>query len=214
MRMEAVNAHVYVVDDDVDVRKSLHFLLATSGIRSWPFNGGQEFVAQLADLPPAPILLDIRMAGLDGFGVLTELGARDLRWPVIMMTAHGDVPIAVRAMKQGAIEFLEKPFALEDLESAVMRGFALLEEQEGQRQRRVLARRRLEALTPRELEVMGELVKGAPNKIVAHRFGLSTRTVEMHRAGAMTKLGLKSLAEAALLMAAAEVAARNAGSEA
>jgi two-component system response regulator FixJ len=196
--------HVYVVDDDVAVRKSLNFLLSTSGVRSWPFIDGKDFVAQLADLPPAPVLLDVRMAGVDGFGVLTELASRDIGWPVIMMTAHGDVPVAVRAMKQGAIEFLEKPFSVEDLESAITRGFALLEVYEEQQRTKNAARRRLESLTSRELEVMGELIKGAPNKLAAHHFGLSTRTIEMHRASAMAKLGLKSLAEAALLMAAAD----------
>jgi two-component system response regulator FixJ len=201
--MTAAGLHVYVIDDDPDVRKSLHFLLATSAIRSWPFVGGQDFIDQLSELAPAPVLLDVRMPGIDGFGVMGELAARGLGWPVITMTAHGDVPVAVRAMKLGAIEFIEKPFAAEDLEVAVRRGFAVLEEDQHLRRRESEARHRLDTLSPRERQVIHELVKGVPNKVAAHLFGLSTRTIEMHRASAMTKLGLKSLAEVAMLISTA-----------
>jgi two-component system response regulator FixJ len=201
--MEATGLHVYVIDDDADVRKSLHFLLATSSIRAWPFAGGQDFVEQLAELEPAPILLDVRMPGIDGFGVMAELSALDLSWPVIVMTAHGDIAVAVRAMKLGAIEFIEKPFSAEDLEIAVRRGFELLKDDQERRSRQAAARQRLEALSPREWEVLRELVKGAPNKVAAHLFGLSTRTIEMHRASAMTKLGMRSLPEVASLISAA-----------
>ena len=120
------NRCVYVIDDDVDVRKSLHFLLATSDIRAWPFAGGEDFIGQLTDLSPAPILLDVRMAGIDGFGVMAELAAHGIGWPVIVMTAHGDIPVAVRAMKLGAIEFIEKPFLAEELEIALKRAFVVL----------------------------------------------------------------------------------------
>jgi two-component system response regulator FixJ len=203
--MPASNLSVYVIDDEADVRKSLHFLLSTSGIRTWPFAGGQDFVDQLSGLEPAPILLDVRMPGIDGFGVMAELAARDLDWPVIIMTAHGDVPVAVRAMKLGAIEFIEKPFSADDLEIAVRRGFALLEEDRERRDRQVEARHRLDALSPREREVIGQLVKGAPNKVAAHLMALSTRTIEMHRANALQKLGLRSLAEAASLISTARL---------
>lgn len=204
--MKATGLHVYVIDDDADVRKSLHFLLATSMIRSWSFVGGQDFIDQLNDLGPAPVVLDVRMPGVDGFGVMAELAARRLGWPVIIMTAHGDVPVAVRAMKLGAIEFIEKPFIAEDLEAAVRRGFVLLDKDQARRERETEARRRLEALSPRELQVIYELLKGVPNKVAAHHLGLSTRTVEMHRASAMTKLGFRSLAEVALLISTAALA--------
>lgn len=202
--MEGTNRHLYVVDDDVEVRKSLHFLLSTVDIRTWPFLGGQDFVDQLVDLRPAPVLLDIRMPGMDGFDVLREMELRDLDWPVIVMTAHGDVPVAVRAMKQGAIEFLEKPFSAPDLEAAVARGFSLLEAGQERREKQDAARQRLSSLTAREREVVIELARGAPNKVVAHRLDLSIRTVEMHRSSAMSKLGVKSLVEAATLLSAAD----------
>ncbi|TPG42569.1 DNA-binding response regulator [Sphingomonas koreensis] len=196
------NARVYVVDDDAEVRKSLHFLLATSSIQTWPFAGGDDFIEQLADLEAAPILLDIRMPVIDGFGVIAELAARSISWPVIVMTAHGDIPAAVRAMKQGAIEFIEKPFSVEDLEAAVMRGLEIVAADEMVREREAAARDRVRKLTPREDEVIRELLTGAANKVVAYRLGLSTRTIEMHRASALNKLGLKSLAGVASLFAA------------
>ena len=198
---------VYVVDDDLDVRKSLHFLLATSNIQTWPFASGADLIAGLPELEPAPILLDIRMPGIDGFGVMAELARRDIGWPLIVMTAHGDIPVAVRAMKQGAMEFLEKPFSAEELEMAVMRGFKLLQLDQDSRDRQTEIRHRFDTLTPREAEVIRALVKGAANKVVAHQFGLSTRTIEMHRASALTKLNVKSLAEVALLLASIDAAA-------
>lgn len=194
---------VYVVDDDAEVRKSLHFLLATSNIESWAFGDGADFIAQIGDLTPAPILLDIRMPDMDGFDVIAQLHALDIFWPVIILSAHGDVPVAVQAMKQGAIEFIEKPYVAEDLELAIADGFATLAAGLESRQRREVARQKMQLLSPREGEVVRELISGAPNKIVAHRLGLSTRTVEMHRARAMAKLNLKSIAEAASLLALA-----------
>lgn len=202
--MEVGNRYIYVIDDEVDVRKSLHFLLATFGIRSWPFARGQDFVAQVAELKPAPVLLDIRMPVMDGFGVMREMQARSLNWPIIVMTGHGDIPVAVRAMKQGAIEFIEKPFPAENLELALGRAFELLERARDRQTAIDLALAQLSMLTSRELEVLKELVKGAPNKVTAYNLGLSIRTVEMHRRNAMKKLRLKSLAEAALIVAVAE----------
>ena len=203
--MEGAGRHVYVVDDDLDIRKSLHFLLATANIRSWPFADGSDFVDQLDTLEAAPVLLDVRMPGVDGLSVMAELSARGCGWPVIVMTAHGDVPVAVRAMKLGAIEFIEKPFVAEDLEEAIERGFQLLAANRERDERRAMAKARLEGLTGRELDVIQLLLKGHPNKVVAYELGLSTRTVEMHRAGAMGKLGVRSLAEVAQLVSAAEI---------
>lgn len=195
---------VYVIDDNLEMRKSLHFLLSTLGMRSWPFPSGLEFLEQLDHLAPAPILLDMRMSGLDGHGVLTELSERDVRWPTIMMTGHGDIAIAVNTMKLGAIDFLEKPFEAETLEVALKRGFALLADYLQGESRRAVAVRMINSLSRREAEVIDGLVSGLPNKLVAHRLGLSTRTVEMHRANAIAKLEGRSMAEVATILALAK----------
>jgi len=189
-------AMIYVIDDNSELRKSLHFLLATMKITAWPFSGAEDFLAILPSLEPAPILLDIRMPDMSGIECLTELAARNIRWPVIVMSAHGDIAIAVSAMKLGAIEFLEKPFEAGAIDIALNRAFAILSEITRTTLVRDTARKLFGRLTPREAEVVTELMKGLPNKVVAHRLSLSTRTVEMHRATAMGKLGIKSIAEA------------------
>lgn len=202
---------VYVIDDDADVRKSLHFLLGVSSITAWPFAESTDFLDQLAGLAPAPILLDIRMPRIDGLQMLAILKERDVRWPVIVMTAHGDVAIAVRAMKLGATEFLEKPFSPDSLEQVLDQAFGDLERLEGAVQARRAARRLLAQLSRREGEVLTILMEGVPNKVAAHRLDLSTRTVEMHRGNALAKLGLKSIAEAVALAATAQLAGQPLG---
>lgn len=192
---------VYVIDDDSEMRKSLHFLLSTMQMRSWPFVSGEDFVQQLPTLEMAPILLDIRMAGMDGFDVLNELAARKINWPIIVMTAHGDIAIAVRAMKLGAIEFLEKPFETGALETALARAFATGKEIHEAESRQAGAKRLFQTLTDRENQVIEALLEGASNKVVAYRLGLSVRTVEMHRGNAMAKFGLKTIAEVGALSA-------------
>ncbi len=201
--MDKAERYVYVVDDDLEVRKSLHFLLATASVRSWPFASGQDFVAQLPDLTPAPVLLDIRMPGMDGFDVIGVMNARDLYWPKIVMTGHGDVPVAVRAMKMGAAEFIEKPFSADDVEAALERGFLALEAEQKNRAHARATCALFDTLSDREREVISGLLKGLPNKLVAHSLDLSVRTVQMHRRNAMSKLGRKSLPEIALLLSAA-----------
>lgn len=194
---------IYVIDDDSDVRKSLHFRLMASSITVWPFANATDFLDQLDHLTPAPILLDLRMPGIDGLQVLAVLKERDVQWPVIVMTAHGDVPIAVRAMKLGAIEFLEKPFPVGTLDRALDHAFGILDAVVRTRSVQAEARRLLDLLSPRELEIMTILTAGVQNKVVGHRLGISVRTVEMHRANALGKIGLKSIAEVMALMRAA-----------
>lgn len=203
---------VYIIDDDVDVRKSLHFLLTTAGIAAWPFADAADFLDALEGLRPAPILLDVRMPGIDGLDLLALLEKRDLRWPIIMMTAHGDVPIAVRAMKLGAIEFLEKPFPPEMLDQALARAFVVLDDLMVQQRTRDEAREQIAALSPREREVLTVLIKGVANKEAAARLGLSTRTVEMHRASALARLQRKSIAEVISLWLAADLTVSTADS--
>jgi two-component system response regulator FixJ len=195
---------VYVIDDDPDIRKSIHFLLLASSIRAWPFARADDFLDQLQDLVPAPIMLDLRMPDIDGLHLLEILRQRRLHWPVIVMTAHGDIPAAVRAMKLGAIEFLEKPFRPDVLDQALALSFDLVDRTMREESEREVARRLVASLTPREREVVATLTEGVQNKIVAHRLGISARTVEHHRANALVKLGVKSIAEVLSLIAAAD----------
>lgn len=196
--------HIYVIDDDVDVRKSVHFLLSASAVRAWPFARARDFVEQLDELVPAPILLDLRMPDMHGLHLLEILKQRGVHWPVIIMTAHGDIPVAVRAMKLGAIEFLEKPFQPDALDHALAQGYALVDRMIRQQGERDAARLLLALMTSREHEVVTILTEGVQNKTVAHRLGISARTVEIHRAHALAKLGVKSIAEVLALLVAAE----------
>lgn len=161
----------------------------------WPFASAADFIEQMPALTPAPVLLDIRMANIDGLQLLELLNEQGVSWPVIIMTAHGDVGVAVKAMKLGAIEFLEKPFAPELLDNAIKQAFVVLEQTEHLVSERDRARQRIGKLTAREAEIMAILIEGVHNKEVAHRLNLSVRTVEMHRANALAKLGVKSMAE-------------------
>lgn len=197
--------HIYVIDDDSDVRKSLHFRLMASSITVWPFGDAGDFLDQIGGLNPAPILLDLLMPGIDGLQVLATLREREVQWPVIVMTAHGDVPIAVRAMKLGAIEFLEKPFPVGTLDRALDHAFRLLDSVVRSGSARAEARRLVDLLTPRKLEILTILTTGMQNKVVANRLGISVRTVEMHRSNALAKISLKSIAEVLALLRAAEL---------
>jgi two-component system response regulator FixJ len=196
---------VYVIDDDIDVRKSLHFLLASSSIIGWPFATSADFLDQLPGLVPAPILLDIRMPIIGGLQTLEILRERGISWPVIVMTAHGDVTVAVRAMKLGAMDFLEKPFKSDLLDCVLDNAFNILAQTQRLLGVRDHARRLIGGLSKRESETVALLIEGVPNKIAAHRLGLSARTVEMHRSNALTKLGLKSIPEVIALVTAADL---------
>lgn len=202
---ERKTRRVYIIDDDSQIRKSLHFLLASSDIIAWPFASCGDFLEQLADLAPAPILLDIRMPQIDGLQMLEILGERQVPWPVIIMTAHGDVSIAVRAMKLGAIDFVEKPFRPDLLDTVLEQAFTQLDRIEQSVHRRDEARRLIGQLSKREREIIAILMEGVLNKEAAHRLGLSIRTVEMHRGNALAKLGLRSVAEVVTLISAAKL---------
>lgn len=191
--------YVYVVDDDRDVRRSLSFMLSASYIRSYPFGSGSDFLDSLADLEPGCVLLDLRMPDMDGFDVMSALRQRDVDWPVVVMTGHGEVPVAVRAMKLGAVDFIEKPFSESDLLSCFENAFALLGRREADAQRRKAAQDRVALLTARELDVLRGLLAGETNRQLATRLGISLRTVEMHRGNMMDRLQVANLAEALAL---------------
>ena len=193
------NQTVYVVDDDRDVRRSLSFMLAADDIRSYPFASGIDFLEALPDLDPGCVLLDLRMPEMDGFAVMGGMAEQFVDWPVIVMTGHGEVPVAVKAMKLGAIDFIEKPFTEETLHNSLDNGMALLATREASGQRRRNAHERVATLTAREREVLQALIGGQSNKSIAKQLGISLRTVEMHRGNMMDRLQVGSLAEALTL---------------
>jgi two-component system response regulator FixJ len=187
---------IYVVDDDRDVRRSLSFLLGASDMPSHPFGSGEDFLDALDDLAPGCILLDLRMPQMDGFQVMSELARRGIDWPVVVMTGHGDIPVAVRAMKLGAVDFIEKPFSEDEMVAAFSHAAALLRDREAAARDRREAARRIAQLSARETEVLRGLLAGESNKQLAGRLGLSLRTVEMHRGNMMERLGASTLAAA------------------
>jgi two-component system response regulator FixJ len=187
---------VHLVDDEDAIRRSAGFMLKTSGYRVRPFASGVELLKQARALEPGCILLDIRMPGMDGLEVQQALREAGVALPVIIMTGHGDIGVAVRAMKAGAIDFIEKPFEKEVLLSALEQGFSRLRREERNREKAEEAELRIASLTPRERDVLEGLAQGLPNKTIAYDLGLSPRTVEIHRANLMQKLGVHSLSEA------------------
>ena len=180
-------------------------MLSTAELSSRPFGSGLDFIEELDELRPGCILLDIRKPQVDGFPVMAELARKRVEWPVIVMTGHGEVSVAVRAMKLGAVDFIEKPFEEGVLLSSLERAFGLLKDRGEATERRQSAERRVNALTTREREVLQGLMGGLPNKLLARRLGISLRTVEMHRANMMERLGVSSLAEALTLAVQASV---------
>ncbi len=187
---------IYVVDDDEAIRRSLSFLLKTSGYAVRLFEGGAAFLKEAAGLEPGCVLLDVRMPDIDGLEVQRELRARGVMLPVVIMTGHGDIDMAVAAMKAGASDFIEKPFEKAALLGCVEAARTLSLAERGAGARADDARARLNVLTDREREVLDGLVEGLPNKTIAFDLGISPRTVEIHRANLMQKLEVKSLAEA------------------
>ncbi|HXV26043.1 MAG TPA: response regulator FixJ [Alphaproteobacteria bacterium] len=184
---------VFVVDDDDAVRDSLSLLLEAAGHRVETFESAARLLATLTPDRQGCVIADVRMPGMDGLELQQQLLARNIRLPVIIITGHGDVPIAVRAMKAGAIDFLEKPFADEAILDTVRLAFARNERPRFQHDPEGITGERLAQLTQREREVLSAMVAGHPNKVIAHLLNISPRTVEIHRARVMEKTGARSL---------------------
>ncbi len=199
------NQLVYVIDDNTEFRRSMHFLLSTAGLSCWPYACAMDFLDNLPDLKPAPILLDIRMPDIDGIGLLSRLADRELRWPVIVITGHADIPIAVKAIKLGAMEFLEKPVNFAELEPLLSSACSQLDAIKNIAATRANALRLFDRLSRRELEVLSALFAGVSNKKTAYQLSLSVRTVEMHRSNSLRKLQVKSIAEAVCLASASGI---------
>jgi two-component system response regulator FixJ len=187
---------IHIVDDEESVRKSASFLLRTSGFETCSYPSGVAFLKDVKHAAPGCILLDIRMPEMDGLEVQRELGARGVTMPVIVLTGHGDIGIAVQAMKNGAVDFLEKPFEKEHLLEAIGAAFGRLSHDQDSGVAQRDAQARVQALSPREQDVLRGLVRGHPNKTIAYDLGISPRTVEVHRANLMGKLKARSLSEA------------------
>jgi len=187
---------VHIVDDEDAIRRSASFMLRTSGFDTRTYQSGVEFLKEVKRADPGCVLLDVRMPEMDGLEVQRELNDRGVSLPVIVLTGHGDISIAVQAMKAGAVDFLEKPFEKNQLMVALDAGFARLERREEAATTSHDAEVRIAALTAREQEVLQGLARGFPNKTIAYDLGISPRTVEVHRANLMTKLEVRSLSEA------------------
>jgi FixJ family two-component response regulator len=191
---------VMVVDDDSGVRNAMRSLLKSVGLESAQYASAQEFLAAYQPNQPGCLVLDIRMPGMSGLELQQQLNLRGAVIPVIFMTGHGDIPMAVEAMQHGAFDFLQKPFRDQDLLDRIQRAIAKdgeLRKSLGEHER---IKTHLEALTPREREVLDLLIQGKQNKVIAQELDVSPRTVEIHRARVMEKMNAQSVAELVRMM--------------
>ena len=185
---------VYVIDDDDGMRRALELLLKTVGYQTAVFSGPREFLARFRVDSPGCLVLDMRMPEMSGLELQQHLNQIGSTLPVIFITGHGDVPMAVQAMKEGAFEFIQKPFRDQDLIDCINHALKVDADNHFTAARRTEVQQRLNSLTPREKQVMDMVVDGAANKVVAIDLRLSERTVEIHRAKVMEKMGARSVA--------------------
>ena len=193
--MKDTSATVFVIDDDPSVREAIDSLIRSVGINVRTFASAQEFMTSTRPDAPACLVLDVRMPGLSGLDLQRELGNAGIRIPVIFITGHGDIPMSVRAMKAGAVEFLTKPFRDQDLLDAISQAIERDRIERAQYAEVVELQQRFEELTPREREVMEQVVAGLLNKQIANRLNISEVTVKLHRHQVMEKMKAQSLAE-------------------
>lgn len=186
---------VFVVDDDAAVRGSLAMLLKSVSLPVRAFASAMEFLEQIHPAQAGCLVLDIRMPGMSGIELQHQLKLRAFALPIIFITGHGDVAMAVTAMREGAIDFIEKPFRDQELLDRVFQALEIDRQRRQARDEIGMLRERFAGLTPREQEVMQRIVRGEANKLIALDLGLSERTVEIHRAKVMHKTGARSLAE-------------------
>ena len=197
---------VYIVDDDDAVRRSASFMLKHAGFQTRPVESGIEFLRQCKGAERGCVLLDIKMPEMDGLEVQQEMISNGIDMPVIVLTGHGDVGLAVRAMRAGAVSFIAKPYEKQELIAALEECFERLENRDLKEMAASEAQVRLACLTGRERDVLDGLMTGYPNKTIAYDLGISPRTVEIYRANMMEKLRVHSLAEALRIGFAAEKA--------
>ncbi|EJN11636.1 response regulator [Bradyrhizobium sp. YR681] len=187
--------HIYVIDDDAAMRDSLNFLLDSAGFGVTLFDDAQAFLDALPGLSFGCVISDVRMPGLDGIELLKRMKAQLSAFPILIMTGHGDVPLAVEAMKLGAVDFLEKPFEDERLTSMIE---SAIRQAEPAAKNEAISQdiaARVASLSPRERQVMEGLIAGLSNKLIAREYDISPRTIEVYRANVMTKMQANSLSE-------------------
>ena len=185
---------ISIVDDDAAARSSLRLLLKSLGLPATAYDSAAAFLAAYDPAQPGCLLLDIRMPGMSGLELQQLLNQRGSVAPIVFLTGHGDVPMAVEAMQQGAFDFLQKPFRDQDLLDRVQRALAQDRSAREELRGHDSIRQRLDSLTAREHDVLDLVKGGVPNKVIAHRLGISQRTVEIHRARVMEKMSAGSLA--------------------
>ena len=193
--MKQPDSVVFVVDDDSSVREAIKSLIRSVGLRVETFGTAQELLRSTRPDAPACVVLDVRLPGLSGLDLQHELTTHGINLPIIFITGHGDIPMSVRAMKAGALEFLTKPFRDQDLLDAIQQALERDRSARQQRSESAELRERLDSLTSREREVMGLVVSGLLNKQIAGELGTSEVTIKIHRSQVMKKMGAGSLAE-------------------
>jgi two-component system response regulator FixJ len=196
---------ILIVDDDADVRDSVRALLESAGFDVRDFDSAKAVLADRSLSQGACLIADVRMPDMDGLALQEELADRRIGLPVIIITGHGDVPLAVRAMRAGAVDFLEKPFDDELLLESIKRAIVLRKESQGQASLAQTAAARIALLTERERQVLECLVAGKANKVIAYELDISPRTVEIHRAHVMEKMQARSLSDVVRLALAAGI---------
>lgn len=190
------NRLIHIIDDEESIRKSTGFMLKVSGYQVKTWTSGVPFLKQIREVEAGAILLDVRMPDMDGLDVQQAIAEHGVALPVVILTGHGDISLAVRAMRAGAVDFIEKPVEKERLVEALERAFNKLDGLAEAARQADEAQVLLSALTAREREVLDGLAKGYPNKTIAYDLGISPRTVEVYRANVMTKLDVRSFSEA------------------
>ena len=191
---EQAKATVYIVDDDDGMRRALTLLMSTVGYHAVAFARPKDFLSKFDPNQPGCLVLDVRMPEMSGLEVQQHLNRAGSLLPVILVTGHGDIPMAVQAMKDGAFDFLQKPFRDQDLLDRIIAALKQDAENRAAVEKHADLRKRSDSLTPREREVMALVVDGKANKVIAIDLGLSERTVEIHRANVMEKMGARSVA--------------------
>jgi two-component system, LuxR family, response regulator FixJ len=208
--MKEPSPTVFVVDDDQAICDSLRLLLKSVGLATQTMGSAAEFLSAYQGQPGC-LVLDVRMPGMSGLELQQELNVRGATIPVIFITGHGDVPMAVEAMQHGAFDFLQKPFRDQELIDRIQRALAKDAKTRTALKEHERIRERLDSLTPREREVLTLMTQGKPNKVMAHELGVSQRTVEIHRARVMEKSGASSLAQLVRMVMDQDLPAKNEG---
>ncbi|KMZ13173.1 Nitrogen regulation protein NR(I) [Candidatus Burkholderia humilis] len=185
---------VYIVDDDNGMRTSLAWLLESVGIASQGFVSAADFLQAFDANVPACLALDVRMPGASGFDVQQALNRRGATLPIIFVSGHGDIPMSVRALQQGAIDFVEKPYHSQQMLERIQRALTLASQRHAKEMRQRTLRERVDSLTAREKEVLRGLIEGKPSKVISTELSISVKTVDVHRASIKEKLGAVSVA--------------------